>query len=56
MNKTGSIAIQRVAKSRLSEVDLHNLEFGKLISDHMALADYSNGKCSPAQIVPYGKG
>ena len=49
------IAVQKVAKSRLSEVDLNNIAFGKHFSDHMFVADYNDGQWTDASIMPYGK-
>ena len=36
------ISIEKVAKSRLSEVDFSKLNFGKIFSDHMFICDYKN--------------
>ena len=36
--------IQRVAASRIHEVDFDNLVFGRHYSDHMFVADYINGE------------
>jgi len=46
--------IQRVAASRIHEVDFDNLVFGRHYSDHMFVADYINGEWTNLQIVPYG--
>lgn len=51
---TTSIPVQRVSKSRLTEVDFNNLEFGKYMADHMVVVDYINGKWQEPTIVPYG--
>lgn len=48
------IMIERTEHSRLSEVDFNDLKFGKILSDHMLVADYENGAWEPAKIVPYG--
>jgi branched-chain amino acid aminotransferase len=50
---TQTISVQRVTKSRVSEVDFANLPFGTIFADHMLTADYSNGKWAEPQIVPY---
>ena len=55
MTLTDSISIQRTSHSRLSETDFKNLEFGKYISDHMLLSDWSAGKWSDPLIVPFGE-
>lgn len=49
-----TIDVQRIAKSRIKEVDFDNLEFGKYISDHMLVCDYVNGAWQDPKIVPYG--
>ncbi|HWA34931.1 MAG TPA: branched-chain amino acid aminotransferase [Cyclobacteriaceae bacterium] len=54
MTSVDSISIQRVGKSRLTETDFNNLEFGKYISDHMLVADWNNGAWSEPSIVPFG--
>lgn len=51
---TTSIPVQRVAKSRIKEVDFNNLEFGKYIADHMVVADFKDGKWHEPAIVPFG--
>ena len=48
------ISIEKVAKSRLSEVDFSKLNFGQIFSDHMFICDYKNGQWQDARIVPYG--
>jgi branched-chain amino acid aminotransferase len=48
------IAIERVAKSRLPEVDFAHLPFGQVYTDHMFLADYRQGEWVNFRIVPYG--
>ena len=54
MPKTESITIQKTSKSKLQTVDFNNLDFGKYISDHMAMASYTNKHWQPLEIVPYG--
>jgi branched-chain amino acid aminotransferase len=51
---TQTISVQRVTKSRVSEIDFGNLPFGTIFADHMLTAEYSNGKWAEPQIVPYG--
>lgn len=50
-----NISVERVAESRIKEVDFSNIPFGKQFSDHMLVMDYANGEWSPARIIPYGK-
>jgi branched-chain amino acid aminotransferase len=52
---TSTIAVERIKKSRIDEVDFNNLEFGKYISDHMLVADYDNGQWGNPSIVPFGE-
>ena len=49
-----TIAIDRIAQSRISEVDFNNLEFGKYIADHMVVADYHSGRWHEPRIIPFG--
>jgi branched-chain amino acid aminotransferase len=51
---TPAFATKRIAKTRISEVDFNNLEFGKYISDHMLMVDYVNGKWQEPSILPFG--
>ena len=44
MVETQKIAIQRVAKSRVSEVDFDHIPFGNIYTDHMFMADYRKGE------------
>ncbi|MBX7127486.1 MAG: branched-chain amino acid aminotransferase [Cyclobacteriaceae bacterium] len=50
---TAPVRVQRVAQSRLKEVDFSNLEFGKYISDHMAMVDFADGHWHEPLVVPY---
>ena len=47
------IPVRTTTHSRLSEVDFNNLEFGKYLSDHMLVCDYSDGQWGQPQIVPF---
>ncbi|MDA9819299.1 branched-chain amino acid aminotransferase [Salibacteraceae bacterium] len=49
-----SIRIRKVKNSRLSQVDWDNLQFGRLFSDHMFMADYIDGAWTNLQVLPYG--
>lgn len=51
---TAPLSIERIAKSRISEVDFQHLEFGKFIADHMVIASYANDRWGEPKIVPYG--
>jgi branched-chain amino acid aminotransferase len=49
-----TFATKRTPKSRISEVDFNNLEFGKYLSDHMLMVDFLNGKWQEPSIIPFG--
>lgn len=49
-----TIRVDRTNKSRLDSVDLDNLVFGQILSDHMLVADYQDGAWGEPAIVPYG--
>jgi branched-chain amino acid aminotransferase len=49
-----SIRVEPTTTSRLSQVDFDNLKFGHIMSDHMLVAEYNNGKWEDVSIVPYG--
>ncbi|HEY8387190.1 MAG TPA: branched chain amino acid aminotransferase, partial [Parasegetibacter sp.] len=47
------IPVTRVAKSRLSEVNMVNVPFGKHFTDHMLEAEYRDGEWKSVEIKPY---
>ncbi len=47
------IPIRKTNHSRIHEVDFDHLEFGKNVSDHMLVCDYTNGEWQTPQILPY---
>ncbi len=47
-----NIRIEKTKKSRLPEVDLNNVAFGKVFTDHMFVADYVGGMWTDLRIVP----
>ncbi|MDB4285941.1 branched-chain amino acid aminotransferase [bacterium] len=49
-----NIIIHPVAESRIDEVDMDNVPFGKSFSDHMFVANFRNGVWETPEIVPYG--
>lgn len=53
MEKVHSIAVEQTQNSRLAQVDFENLNFGKIMSDHMLLAEYNNGSWESVKVVPY---
>jgi branched-chain amino acid aminotransferase len=50
-----NISVTKTAQSRLADIDFNNLPFGKTFSDHMFIADYSEGAWKNFRIVPYGE-
>ena len=53
MELTATIPVRKTTHSRIHEVDFDNLEFGKYVSDHMLVCDYTNGEWQTPQILPY---
>ena len=47
------IDIQKVEKSKISQVDFNNLPFGQEHTDHMFVCDYKDGKWQQPKIMPY---
>ena len=54
LNDTISVKINKTSASRINQVDWDNLPFGKVFSDHMLLMEYSDGKWSQPEILPFG--
>ncbi|MDX1942904.1 MAG: branched-chain amino acid aminotransferase [Saprospiraceae bacterium] len=54
MISTLEIPVHKTTKSRLAQVDMNHLPFGKYISDHMLVADYRDGEWQAPEILPYG--
>jgi branched-chain amino acid aminotransferase len=48
------IRVNRVAKSRVQEVDFATVPFGTVFSDHMFSAEFQGGHWSDSSIEPYG--
>ena len=48
------ITINKIEKSKLSEIDFNNLAFGSVFTDHMYECDYKNGEWQNPVIKPYG--
>lgn len=49
-----NIKIERTQNSRLPLVDFDNLKFGREFSDHMLIAEFSDGQWKQPIIKPYG--
>jgi branched-chain amino acid aminotransferase len=47
------ILITKAERSKLQDLDLNNLPFGRYFSDHMLEADYENGEWKNTEIKPY---
>ncbi|MGI8950876.1 MAG: branched-chain amino acid aminotransferase [Chitinophagaceae bacterium] len=47
------ITITKVETSKLNDLNLNNLPFGKYFTDHMLEADYENGEWKNIEIKPY---
>ena len=48
------ISLEKIKETRINQVDWKKLGFGNFFSDHMFIADYSDGKWKNARIAPYG--
>jgi branched-chain amino acid aminotransferase len=53
-SETLMIEVQKTQHSRLPGLDINNLPFGKVFSDHMFIAEYHDGRWGRHRIVPYG--
>lgn len=47
------ISVTKAETSKLKDLDLENLPFGRFFSDHMLEADYENGEWKNIEIKPY---
>ncbi len=48
-----AIHIEKIKKSKISEIDFSTLKFGQVFTDHMFECDYENGKWQTLKIRPY---
>jgi branched-chain amino acid aminotransferase, group II len=48
-----SIPVTKAERSRLSDISLENIPFGKTFTDHMLEADFVNGEWTNVEIKPY---
>lgn len=53
MLATMDITVNKAETSKLQEISLDNLPFGKYFTDHMLEADYENGEWKNVEIKPY---
>lgn len=47
------IRVTKVERSKLNDIPLENIPFGKFFTDHMLEADYENGEWKNVEIKPY---
>lgn len=48
-----ALHIEKIAKSKISNVDFNNLKFGEIFTDHMFECDFENGEWQTPKIRPY---
>ena len=48
-----SIPVTKIERSKLHDIPLENIPFGKYFTDHMLEADYENGEWKNVEIKPY---
>ncbi|WP_298368416.1 branched-chain amino acid aminotransferase [uncultured Lutibacter sp.] len=48
-----ALEIEKIAKSKIAEVDFSNLSFGQIFTDHMFECDFENGEWKTPKIRPY---
>ncbi|MBC7904185.1 MAG: branched-chain amino acid aminotransferase [Gemmatimonadaceae bacterium] len=53
MTGTVEIPVTKVERSKLNDIPLENIPFGKYFTDHMLEADYENGEWKNVEIKPY---
>ncbi|MEI9910214.1 MAG: hypothetical protein WDO71_11335 [Bacteroidota bacterium] len=47
------ISVTKAERSKLEDINLENIPFGKYFTDHMLEADYENGSWKNVEIKPY---
>jgi branched-chain amino acid aminotransferase len=53
MMTTAEITITKAETSKINDLNLENIPFGKYFTDHMLEADYENGEWKNVEIKPY---
>jgi branched-chain amino acid aminotransferase len=53
MTEAMEISITKAERSKLQDINLENIPFGKYFTDHMLEADYENGEWTNVEIKPY---
>ena len=54
MVQTLDISVTTADASKINQVDFDDIQFGKVYSDHMFIADYADGQWTDLRIVPFG--
>ena len=49
------VKVEKTTKSKIDSVDFENIQFGRIFSDHMLVADYYDGQWNDIKIMPYQK-
>ncbi len=49
-----NIKITKTAESKIAQFDENNIDFARIYTDHMLVADYENGAWKTAEIMPFG--
>ena len=47
------IAVTKIGRSKLNDLNLENIPFGKYFTDHMLEADFENGEWRNVEIKPF---
>jgi branched-chain amino acid aminotransferase len=53
IGETVNINVTKVKYSKLKDLDLNNIPFGKYFTDHMLIATYADGEWQNVEIKPY---
>ena len=51
---TSILQVDKVTTSRIQEVDMNNLDFGRCFTDHMFEMQYAHNMWKTGQIKPFG--
>lgn len=54
MIQTLDIPVRQISQSKIDQVDFENIQFGKIYSDHMFIADYDGKQWGGLRIEPFG--
>ncbi|MBS1746405.1 MAG: branched-chain amino acid aminotransferase [Bacteroidetes bacterium] len=53
MTEVLDINVRKIKSSRLQDLNIDELPFGKYFTDHMLVADYADGEWQHVEIIPY---